>query len=80
MTDFEFLTIAAGFIVIGYLFARLVDAVRAKEAHHRRQEARRAAYMAARKPTLHPSRMAAIQELAELDDLRDYIRRDDVGA
>lgn len=80
MTDIEFLAIVALSAVGGYLSARLMDAIRAAEARQTAQEARRRAFMAAHRPTLHPSRMARIQDLAELDDLRDYIRSDDVGA
>lgn len=80
MTDTEFLAVSLGFMAIGYLSARLMDAVRAQEARQNAQEARRRAFMDAHRPTLHPSRMAEIQDLAELEDLRDYIRRDDAGA
>lgn len=80
MSDPEFLAICIAFSTAGYLFARLMDAIRAQEARQAAQEARRRAFMAAHRPTLHPSRMARIQDLAELDDLRDYIRSDDAGA
>ena len=80
MSDTEFTIICIAFMAAGYLSARLLDAARAAEARQAAQEARRRAFLDARRPTLHPSRMARIQDLAELDDLRDYIRSDDVGA
>ena len=80
MSDTEFFLVCSLCMAAGYLSARLMDAVRAAEARQNAQEARRRAFLDARRPTLHPSRMAQIQDLAELDDLRDYIRRDDAGA
>ena len=77
MTDVEFAILAGVFSAYGYLCARVLDYCRDLRERQRRDEARKASYMAARRVTLHPAHMARIQELAELDDLRDYIRRDD---
>jgi len=78
MTDLEFTIVAAVFTSYGYLCARVLDYCRNVRDRQRQQEALKAAYMAAsRRSKLHPSHMARIQELAELDDLRDYIRGTD---
>lgn len=77
MSDLEFLIVAIVFSGWGYLMAKVLDYCRELSYRQREQEARRASFMAARRVTLHPAHMARIQELAELEDLRDYIRRDD---
>ena len=77
MSDLEFLIVAIVFSAYGYCAAKVLDKCRNLRQRQREQEARKASYMAARRVTLHPAHMARIQELAELDDLRDYIRRDD---
>ena len=77
MSDLEFLIVAIVFSGWGYLMAKVFDYCRELSYRQREQEARKASYMAARRVTLHPAHMARIQELAELEDLRDYIRRDD---
>jgi len=77
MSDTEFTIIAIAFSAYGYLAARVLDYCRDLRERQRRDEARKASYMAARRVTLHPAHLARIQDLAELDDLRDYIRRGD---
>lgn len=77
MSDIEFLIVTLGFFSFGYVFARIIDIVREMSERQREAEQRRQAFIEARRPRFHPSELMTIQERAELDDLRDYIRSKD---
>lgn len=77
MSDVEFLIVTIGAAGYGYAMARAVDALRRLSERQRQREASRRAFLDAHRPRLHPGDMTRIQELAELEDLRDYIRGND---
>ena len=77
MSELTLLTICTASALSGYLAARYIDALkRAAEREQSRLERQRT-YLEHHRPIFHPSELLNIQERAELDDLRDYIRRND---
>lgn len=77
MSDIEFLIVTVAAAAYGYGVARALDALRRHSERQEQHEASRRAFIDAHRPRLHPGQMTRIQELAELDDLRDYIRGTD---
>lgn len=77
MSDIEFLTVTIAFFAAGYGFARLSDILRDMSERQQQEQRRRQQFIESRRPRFHPSELMTIQERAELDDLRDYIRSTD---
>ena len=77
MNTITLLAFCTASAVSGYATARLIDTLkRAAEREQSRLE-RQQTYLEHRRPIFHPSELLNIQERAELDDLRDYIRSKD---
>lgn len=77
MSDIEFLSVCLLFTAIGYAFAKLQNQLRQMSERQQREQRQRQAFIETRRPRFHPSELMTIQERAELDDLRDYIRGTD---
>lgn len=77
MSDTAFLSVALFFTALGYTFAKLQTELRKMSERQQREQAARQAFIDAHRPRFHPNELVNIQERAELDDLRDYIRRGD---
>ncbi len=77
MSDLAFLIICLAFTALGYGIARAADAARRMDEREHERQRRQQAFRAQRRPAFHPTELANIQDRAELDDLRDYIRRGD---